>query len=102
MRCADFLTTSHPDSRTFPRETGGILLGSSQNVNVVLFSLACRKESIPLKYFESSHLHLSGWGPEWHGSCSCGNLVETSVRSARPDSHSKRVRRSEGRLKANG
>jgi hypothetical protein len=33
---------SHFDSRTFPAESPGIRLGSSQNVNVVLFSLACR------------------------------------------------------------
>jgi hypothetical protein len=48
------------DSRTFLPETTGIRLGSSQNVNVVLFSLACRKVSISHKYFELSHLHPGG------------------------------------------
>jgi hypothetical protein len=48
------------DSRTFSRETTGIRLGSSQNVNVVLFSLACRKVSTLYKYFVLSHLHPGG------------------------------------------
>ncbi len=38
----------------------GIRLGSSQNVNCVLFSLACRKDSIAHKYFDLSHLHPGG------------------------------------------
>jgi hypothetical protein len=48
------------DSRTFSPKTTGIRLGSSQNVNGVLFSLACRKVSILYKYFVFSHLHSSG------------------------------------------
>ena len=49
-----------PDSRTFSPKTTGIRLGSSQNVNVVLFSLACRKVSTLHKYFDIKPL-ASGW-----------------------------------------
>jgi hypothetical protein len=53
---------SRLDSRTFLPKATGIRLGSSQNVNGVLFSLAFRKVSTLYKYFVLSHLHPGGWG----------------------------------------
>jgi hypothetical protein len=52
------------DSRTFSPKTTGIRLGSSQNVNGVLFSLACRRISTLYKYFVFSHLHSVAEGPK--------------------------------------
>src|SRR5208282_6677955 len=69
---------SRPDSRTFSRYSGGIHLGSSQNVNVVLFSLACRKVSIRSKYFVVSHLHPGDGGVGSLDAQACGNPVESS------------------------
>jgi hypothetical protein len=53
-------TIPQPDSRIFSSKATGIRLGSSQNVNCVLFSLACRKDSTAHKYFDLSHLHPGG------------------------------------------
>src|ERR1700683_1165540 len=65
------------DSRTFSADFTGIRLGSSQNVNVVLFSLTCCKVSTSHKYFGLSHLHSCGWGAGQSGAPGCGNLVES-------------------------
>src|SRR5579863_8358956 len=69
------------DSRTFSPKTDGIRLGSSQNVNVVLFSLTCCKVSTSHKYFGLSHLHSGGWELGLRGAQGCGNLVESLAKS---------------------
>lgn len=78
------------DSRIFPRFPCGILLGSSQNVNGVLFSLACRKVLPSHKYFVLSHLHLSDQGSGLCHGCGCGNLVESSARTVHPGTTAER------------
>src|SRR5579862_1593473 len=69
----------NPDSRTFSGKTDGICLGSSQTVNVVLFSFTCRKLSIWDKYFRLSYLRSGGLGARKQGVPGCGNLVESLV-----------------------
>jgi len=71
------------DSRTFWQQSRGIRLASSQTVNVVLFSLTCRKVSTSPKYFVLGYLRLRGPHPVGRNVLGCGNLVESSVRSAR-------------------
>jgi len=73
-----------PDSRTFLQQSCGIRLGSSQTVNVVLFSLACRKVYSSPKYFVLGHLRPREPDPAERCVSGCGNLVESSVRPARP------------------
>src|ERR1700683_4438709 len=69
------------DSRTFSADFTGIRLGSSQNVNVVLFSLTCCKVSTWHKYFGFSHLTSGGREPRRSGAPGCGNLVESLAKS---------------------
>jgi hypothetical protein len=72
------------DFPTFPSLFTGIRLGSSQKINVVLFSVACHILSSPHKYFGFSHLRLGGSGCARFKGFACGNLVESSANPALP------------------
>src|SRR2546425_9795247 len=55
-------TTPQRDSRTFLEETRGIRLGSSQIVNVVLFSVACHSVTTLSKQLISDYLQAGDQG----------------------------------------